>query len=212
MLFRSSHKDGKPVTGMIQIADDVGGISGIMGRSDNYRIMGRSTGNDLGYLEIATSDNGSEPIYIRQYNLDTNNGIMDNRMSRKDFLAGDTTKNGVIRTVTVLDENGDTLLPQNLTVSEENNTRIVMGSGSINSGAEDQFSWIDHRKKDNTLINSLGFDNEGMIMALKGIIGLGSSDVSKKGNTEVVDNKKYLKPRSKMQWNEDEDCIEFVFT
>lgn len=206
-LTLPSHKDGKPVTGMIQIADDVGGISGIMGRSDNYRIMGRSTGNDLGYLEIATSDNGSEPIYIRQYNLDTND-----RMSRKDFLAGDTTKNGVIRTATVLDENGDTLLPQNLTVSEENNTRIVMGSGSINSGIEDQYSWIDHRKKDNTLINSLGFDNEGMIMALKGIIGLGSSDVSKKGNTEVVDNKKYLKPRSKMQWNEDEDCIEFVFT
>lgn len=208
-LTLPSHKDGKPVTGMIQIADDVGGISGIIGRSDDYRIIGRSTGNGLGYLEIATSDNGSGPIYIRQYNLHTNNGIMDNRMSRKDFLAGDTTKNAVIRTVTVLDENGDTLLPQRLTVSEENNTRIVMGSGSINSGVEDQFSWIDHRKKDNTLINSIGFDNEGMIMVLKGIIGLGTSDGS---NTEVVDNKKYLKPRSKMQWNEDEDCIEFVFT
>lgn len=202
------HKTGRPATGIIQFANDAGGISGLVGNNDGYRIIGKSTAADFGYLEIATMDNKNEPIYIRQYQVDASSS---NPMGLIDFLSGDVTKNTIIRTATILNENGNTLLPQRLTISEENNTRIVMGSGSINSGIEDQFSWIDHRKKDDTLVGSIGIDNDGMIMALKGIIGLGSSDTSKKGNAEVIDNKKYLKPRSKMQWNEDEECIEFVF-
>lgn len=201
----------KPVTGMIKIDNDKGGIVGITGINDEYRIIGRSTGESKGFLEISTADNGNEPIYIRQY--DYTKIVTDNSS-----WTGTNYMNGEIpavldkvRTLTLLDSKGDTRLPQKLIISEENNTRIVMGSSSINSGVEDQFSWIDHRKKDDSLISSIGFDNEGMVMALKGIIGLGSLDTSKKGNTEIIDNKKYLKPRSKMQWNEDEECIEFVF-
>lgn len=210
--------DGKPVTGMIQIANNVGGISGLTGNNDSYRIIGRNDNsiatNNAGYLEIATGDDGGEPIYIRQYNLGANNGITNNKMITSDFLNGDTTKNALIRTATILDTNGDTLFPQRLTISEENNTRIVMGSGCKDSaGNIDQFSWIDHRKSDDTVVASLGLLNTGEVFSLKGKFAYGTSDTSKKGNAvlDSANKTRTLVPRAVSQWNEDEECIEFVF-
>jgi len=39
-----------------------------MGNNDYFSIAVSGTGNDAGYAEIATGDNGTEPIYVRQYN------------------------------------------------------------------------------------------------------------------------------------------------
>lgn len=44
------------------------GIQGTMGANDQWRIMGRANADNVGFLEIATSDDGTEPIYVRQYN------------------------------------------------------------------------------------------------------------------------------------------------
>lgn len=42
------------------------GVSGIVAANDYWRVGGAGT-NDNGYMEIATADNGNEPIYVRQY-------------------------------------------------------------------------------------------------------------------------------------------------
>jgi len=70
------------------------GISGINGNNDGWTIRGGAFGIDSGYLEIATRDGGNEPIYVRQYT---------------DLF---TTPS---RTLTLLDQYGNTNIPGNLT-------------------------------------------------------------------------------------------------
>lgn len=43
------------------------GLYGTIANDDAWRIQGGASGNDAGYLEIATADGGNEPIYVRQY-------------------------------------------------------------------------------------------------------------------------------------------------
>lgn len=70
-------------------------VRGTMAGSDNFRIkIGGS--NDVGYAEIATADNGNEPIYVRQYG------------------SGFTT---ATRTATILDSSGNTSFPGKVTAS-----------------------------------------------------------------------------------------------
>lgn len=67
------------------------GIIGTIADNDFWRIVGRAGATDSGYLEIATGDGATEPIYVRQYN-----GIFG------------TLK----RTFTVLDESGRSRAPE----------------------------------------------------------------------------------------------------
>lgn len=75
---------------------------GIYGRTgsgnDGWRIIGQTTGSDSGALEIATGDNGNEPIYVRQYN----DGVY--------------STSAINRTLTLLDGSGNTTLPGSLKV------------------------------------------------------------------------------------------------
>lgn len=66
------------------------GIQGTVGDNDFWRIVGGATSSNNGYLEIATADDGTEPIYIRQYT-----GVFSS----------------VKRTLTLLDDNGNTNIP-----------------------------------------------------------------------------------------------------
>lgn len=86
------------------------GIGGAMSGTDAWRIMGagdlsvnprgdKGTGLNSGYLEIATSDDGCEPIIVRQYSLDGN--------AYKSFSK-------IIRTMYLLDTDGNTRIPGNL--------------------------------------------------------------------------------------------------
>ena len=43
-------------------------FGGKMGSNDGWRIAVGATANDSGFIELATIDNGNEPIYVRQYN------------------------------------------------------------------------------------------------------------------------------------------------
>ena len=83
------------------IASDGGSLElvrGTMAGSDSFRIkIGGS--NDSGYAEIATADNGNEPIYVRQYG------------------SGFTT---ATRTATILDSNGNTSFPGTVTAPNFN--------------------------------------------------------------------------------------------
>ena len=76
-------------------------VTGTMASNDYFRIrIGGS--NDAGYAEIATADNGSEPIYIRQYG-GSNYGFSD-----------------PIRTATILDSSGNTSFPGTVTAPNFN--------------------------------------------------------------------------------------------
>lgn len=66
-----------------------------MATNDQFRIL-VGGGNNAGYAEIATADDGTEPIYVRQYT-----GVF----------------NSVARTLTLLDGSGNTTLPGSLTTS-----------------------------------------------------------------------------------------------
>lgn len=89
-------------------------VRGTMSGSDSFRIkIGGS--NDVGYAEIATADNGNEPIYVRQYG------------------SGFTT---ATRTATILDESGNTSFPGKVTASSGfsgtlNSSNIVSSSDTF---------------------------------------------------------------------------------
>lgn len=63
---------------------------GTMGDNDQWRIGGAATAANSGYMEIATADDGNEPIYVRQYT-----GVFSS----------------LTRTLTLLDASGNTNFP-----------------------------------------------------------------------------------------------------
>lgn len=87
-----------------------GAITGAAGVNDFWRIKGFSSAADVGWLEIATADNGTEPIYVRQYN------------------GNDNGFTSIARTLTLLDASGNTSIPGQLTVSS-------LGEGFVRSSS-----------------------------------------------------------------------------
>jgi hypothetical protein len=79
----------------VAAGSDANWLYGTVGSNDYFRVRAGGASN-AGYLEIATSDDGTEPIYIRQYN-----GIFAT----------------IARTATILDGSGNTSFPGTLTAS-----------------------------------------------------------------------------------------------
>ncbi len=77
-----------------------------VGSDDYVRVRGGSDGYNTGWIEIATSDDGTEPIYVRQYN-----GVFST----------------VARTATLLDGSGNTSFPGTI-------NGLTISSGTISSG------------------------------------------------------------------------------
>ena len=78
------------------------GIQGTVGDNDQWFIGGAATGSNAGYMEISVGDDGSsagsyENIYVRQY-------------------LGTPLTGSIRRTLTLLDNNGNTSVPNNMTV------------------------------------------------------------------------------------------------
>lgn len=84
--------------------------------NDRFRIIAGSNGNNNGWAEIATADDGNEPIYVRQYS-----GVFSS----------------VVRTLTLLDNNGYTHFPSYINIggNENNNSspNRVWGSNGSDS-------------------------------------------------------------------------------
>lgn len=95
-LLKGSAVNTSNNSSWLSFANDAGGIGGTMGVNGQWGIYGRSTADNAGYLEIATADDGNEPIYFRQYT-----GVFS------------TLK----RTLTLLDGSGNTSMPGSLTVA-----------------------------------------------------------------------------------------------
>ena len=95
----------------------------LQGGSDDYgRIAFGATGSNAGWMEIASSDDGNEPIYARQYT-----GVFT------------TIKN----TLTLLDANGDTVMSNNKGLNVGWGSRQVRQGGSWVHGGSDAASSAD---------------------------------------------------------------------
>lgn len=104
-------------------------VSGSMAGNDHFRIrVGGSA--DAGWTEIATADNGSEPIYVRQYG-----GVFDS----------------VVRTAALLDDNGNTVFPGYVYAANGRLKETAVLTGVIGNGetiplppgyTQDQCKWM----------------------------------------------------------------------
>lgn len=95
---------------------DVGSAEIVRGdmNSDQFRILIASDASNQGWAEIATADDGTEPIYVRQYT-----GVFTN----------------LARTATLLDGNGNTSFPGTITSGGfvkdgSSNDYVLLGGGS----------------------------------------------------------------------------------
>ena len=80
-------------------ANTMHGVRGVIGTNDHWFVGGRATGTDVGSLVLATGDNQSEPILVRQYS-----GLI-------------TAGNSSYRELSLLDSAGNTGIPGALTVN-----------------------------------------------------------------------------------------------
>lgn len=114
---------GGLMTSSIQFSDTTNlkrGIYGSMGTDDNWFVGANAGGVSQGYLEIATGDDGTEPIYATQY---TGNAF---------------TTGTVARRVTILDGSGNSIFPNTLTAatlvkSGGTSSQFLKADGSIDS-------------------------------------------------------------------------------
>ena len=102
---------GGTLTGDLMFSDSGTAAKGIYGTvggtgNDAWRLIGGATARDAGWLELATADNGDEPIYVRQYSYSGETGT------------GQYSYFGVItRSATLLDASGNTSFPGTVTAS-----------------------------------------------------------------------------------------------
>jgi hypothetical protein len=101
------------VTGNITFTDNSTtsnrGVTGALGTNDAWFVGGAAVGTNDGYMVIATGDDGTEPIYVRQYN----NGTP---------ITGTT-----YREATLLDASGNTTFPGNITSAGHTMGNISVG-------------------------------------------------------------------------------------
>ena len=91
-------------------------IKGTCGDNDFWRIGGGATENNAGYMEISTADDGTEPIYVRQYS---------------------GTFSTITRTATLLDGSGNTSFPGTVAAvkfkgSLEGNASTASNASTVN--------------------------------------------------------------------------------
>jgi len=88
--------------------------------NDFFRLQVGGTASNAGYVELATADDGNEPIYVRQYT-----GVFTN----------------IVRTLILLDESGNTTMPGSLTVNGN-----VFATGGVTSLSDVRYKNILHNR------------------------------------------------------------------
>ena len=126
---------GRTMTGNIQFSDTgatVGnwrGIFGTIAANDNWTIRGYTdtNGSNEGALEIATGDDGNEPIFVRQYGSSApTQGSIPGGVALNVQDANPATATNR-RTATLLGRNGQTVFPVSVDapVIRENGQRVL---------------------------------------------------------------------------------------
>ena len=129
-------------------------VYGAMADNDQFRIRIGGTGTNAGYAEIATADDGTEPIYVRQYT-----GVF-------------TT---VARTATLLDGSGNTQFPGTLTAAGLVEQSSIVYKENVNpiENALDVISKLTgvlYDRKDKTQVNQPGFIAEDVNEVLPNVV------------------------------------------
>lgn len=120
-------KAGDTMTGDLLFSNSGTGIRQIrftMGDNDFSRIAVGATASNAGWMEIATADDGTEPIYVRQYS---------------------GTYTSIVRTATLLDGSGNTAFPGRVTASyfTANSTTLCsnLNADLLDGRHSNGFSW-----------------------------------------------------------------------
>jgi hypothetical protein len=114
---------GGTMSGTISFINNIGtALQGTVGDNDFWRIYANSTSSNAGYLEIATSDDGTEPIYVRQYT-----GVFSSLTRTATLLdgAGNTAFPGNLNIGGFLTESSSLKLKENVKTSEGNLEKVV---------------------------------------------------------------------------------------
>jgi len=129
------------------------GVDGVMGDNDQWRVVGGATASNAGFLEIATADDGTEPIYVRQYT-----GVFTS----------------LTRTLTLLDSSGNTSIPGNLSA----NGAWIEAVGSNTQGRfKSQFAGNNASYIGNWVANNWwGIGSDGSTSGSKGVMRIGQCD------------------------------------
>ena len=107
-----------------------------MADNDQFRILVGGTSSNSGFAEIATADDGTEPIYVRQYT-----GVFSS----------------LARTATLLDGSGNTSFPGTVTASTF--------SGSLSGNASTAYGLNVHTGRNNEANKVVRTDGSGYIQA-----------------------------------------------
>jgi hypothetical protein len=163
------------ITGNLEFSNsgtDDRGIIGIVGDNDFWRIVGRAESYNYGALEIATADDGTEPIYVRQYK---------GRFG------------SLVRTATLLDKDGNTSFPRKLSSGPLYCPSIHLNQGGvIQTGSV--MPWVGSNASRLTYIMfdgntgdtvSLSANSNISLWAGNGIVEIEASSVQIKGKSAV---------------------------
>jgi hypothetical protein len=120
-----------------------------MGDNDFFRIRVGATASNAGWAEIATADDGTEPIYVRQYSSTFTVGTIARTATLLDG-SGDTTFPGKMTSDSAKITNGitastgtiDTINVKTLKANN-NGEAIVQGTWSLDTGAKFQATYAD---------------------------------------------------------------------
>jgi hypothetical protein len=161
-------------------------VRGNMADNDQFRILIGGTGSNAGYVEIATADDGTEPIYVRQYT-----GVFST----------------LTRTLTLLDGSGNTTLPGALSGTSATFSSSVTADGaqlifnaSSGTPAVSNSLWMTESSSSaiwqlyiggstNSFAGGLGFLQNGsakMVINTSGYVGIGTT--SPNTSLEVKNN------------------------
>lgn len=101
------------------------GIYATIADNDGWRIVGYGSSNS-GALEIATADDGNEPIYVRQYSGG----------------GGGTGYNTIARTATLLDGSGNTSFPGTVSATFKGNlTGTASNASAVGNWSQSNLVW-----------------------------------------------------------------------
>lgn len=142
------------------------GVTGIVGNSDYWKYGGGSTGANSGYAEIATGDDGVEPIYVRQYSGGTIN-----------------------KQATLLDASGNTTLPGDLFVegneifSSGGNRNLTFSGTDVTVEGDLTVNGNDIKKSGGNTVLTFSGTN---LVSTAGDIVVGGDAIRSSGNIEAI--------------------------
>jgi hypothetical protein len=163
---------GSTMSGSIGFSDSAltkRGMYGVVGSSDNWFIGAGATATNSGFIEIATGDDGIEPIYVRQYSGDP------------------YTTGSIARTATLLDASGNTTFPNTLTA-----TSLVKSGGTSSQFLKADGS-VDSNSYQTILTNPLtGTGTTNTIPKFTSSSAIGNSNITDNGTTITLNSNSYV--------------------